>query len=208
MYRYLLDTNVVVVFQKAGCLDALVNAAFVAITSVKMAMVDDVYDELTVPKPGKPKTAEMIQASAVIKPSKIQVEEISVGSTEDAIRTSLLSRTKGKPGAGEAASVAFAVARHDHIMVTADRKAVAGAAKLYAELPGEVGRILGVHAFLRTLVDWCALDLAIARRVSDMAYTASNLDPPLWWVTWSVTPRHASGALIAMLPAGQAKRLP
>jgi predicted nucleic acid-binding protein len=180
MYRYLLDTNVVVIFQKAGRLDALVAAA-----SVPMAMVDDVYDELTVPKLGKPKTAEMIEVAVAIRESAIKVEEISAGSTEDAIRTSFLARTRGRPGAGEAASVAFAVERDDHVVVTTDRAAVASPARLYAELPGEVGRMLGLHAFLRTLVDWTALDRAVARHVSDEAQTLSNLDPPHWWAAWS-----------------------
>lgn len=61
VYRYLLDTNVVVVFQKAAHLRALVAAA----STISMAMVDDVYDELTVPKPGRPTRAEMSDAARI-----------------------------------------------------------------------------------------------------------------------------------------------
>jgi predicted nucleic acid-binding protein len=164
MWRYILDANVVVVFQKAGRLAALVVAA----SQVSMAMVDDVYDELTVPKPGKPATAEMREVARVFHGSVITVEAILVGS----------------PGLGEAASVAFAVHRHDHVVVTTDRKAVAGAAKLYAELPGEVGRIIGLHALLRTLVGRGALAVGIATEVADAAKEASNLDLPVWWQAW------------------------
>jgi predicted nucleic acid-binding protein len=178
MWRYILDANVVVVFQKAGRLAALVVAA----SQVSMAMVDDVYDELTVPKPGKPATAEMREVARVFHGSVITVEAILVGSPEDRIRTSL--RARGNPGLGEAASVAFAVHRHDHVVVTTDRKAVAGAAKLYAELPGEVGRIIGLHALLRTLVGRGALAVGIATEVADAAKEASNLDLPVWWQAW------------------------
>jgi len=185
MYRYLLDANVVIVFQKSGRLDALVAAA----SHVEMAMVDDVYDELTVPRPGKPRTPEMREAESLLKGSAIQVEPISVSSPEDGIRTNL--RARGTRGAGEAASVAFAVSRDDHIVVTTDRKAVAGAAKLYSELPGEVGRILGLHAFLRTLEERDALRLAVATDVSDAAQKESNLEPPLWWQGWTSAHEHA-----------------
>ena len=81
MYRYLLDTNVIVVFQRAEHLDALVVAA----ATVSMAMVDDVYDELTVPKPTKHKTPEMDAARAVLGACAIPIEQILAGSPEDGI---------------------------------------------------------------------------------------------------------------------------
>jgi hypothetical protein len=34
------------------------------------------------------------------------------------------------------------------------------------------------------LVECGALDLAVARHVSNKAQAESNLEPPLWWVTW------------------------
>jgi len=181
VYRYLLDANVIVVSQKATRLEALIAAA----AAVPMAIVDDVYDELTIPKPGKPETPEMREAARVLRSGALAVETILAGSSEDAARTSL--RARGNPGAGEAASVAFARARGDHIVVTADRKAVAGAARLYAELPGEVGRILGLHAFLRTLVERSAIDAQVAAAISTAAMLESNLSPPLWWLGWLST---------------------
>ncbi|MEO7331504.1 MAG: hypothetical protein ABI193_23210 [Minicystis sp.] len=178
-YRYLVDTNVIVVFQKAGHLGALVTAA----STVSMAMVDAVYDELTVPKPTRTMTPEMRKAEGLLRESAIEIEEIILSSAEDDLRSRL--RARGNPGPGEAASVAFAVSRSDHIVVTTDRKAVAGAAKLYNELPGEVGRILGLHAFLRTLFERGALDQAIVATVAAVAKRESNLDPPLWWQAWA-----------------------
>jgi predicted nucleic acid-binding protein len=178
VYHYLLDTNVVVVFQKAAHLPALVVAA----SKVSIAMVDDVYDELTVPKPGRPPRAEMREATKLLGGSAIRVVEILSDSPEDGIRTKL--RARGNPGPGEAGSVAFAVPRDDHIVVTTDLKAIAGAAKLYAELPGEVGRVLGLHAFLRMLFDRAALAITIAGEVADVGRVESNLEPPLWWAAW------------------------
>jgi predicted nucleic acid-binding protein len=178
VHHYLLDTNVVVVFQKAAHLPALVVAA----SKVSIAMVDDVYDELTISKLGRPPRAEMREAASLLGGSAIRVVEILDGSPEDGIRTKL--RARGNPGPGEAASVAFAVTRDDHIVVTTDLKAVAGAAKLYAELPGEIGRVLGLHAFLRMLVARDALAITIAGEVSDAGRAESNLEPPLWWAAW------------------------
>jgi len=178
VYRYLLDANVIVVFQKAARLAELVTAA----STIQMAMVDDVYDELTIPKPGKPITPEMREAARVLSGSAVAIEVILASSPEDVTRTSL--RARGNPGAGEAASVAFASPRGDHIVVTADRRAVAGAARLYAELPGETGRIVGLHTFLRMLVERGALEPAIAAEVAGAAHHASNLSPPIWWQAW------------------------
>ena len=166
------------VFQKANHLPELVGAA----SKVSIAMVDDVYDELTVPKPGRPPRAEMREAARLLGGSKVSVVEILGDSPEDGIRTNL--RARGNPGPGEAASVAFAITRDDHIVVTTDLKAVAGAAKLYAELPGEVGRVLGLHALLRRLVERDALAITIAGEVSDVGRAESNLEPPLWWAAW------------------------
>ena len=79
------------------------------------------------------------------------------------------------------------------VFVSDDAKAVAGGPKLYRELPGEVGRIIGLHAFLRTLVERSALEKAVAREISMRAKLSSNLDPPLWWDTWEKPPLPVRG---------------
>ena len=72
MVRYLLDANVVIVFQKAGHLSELAGAA----ERVPIVMVDDVQDELTKAKPGKPSTPAMRDAERALGSSAIQRIEI------------------------------------------------------------------------------------------------------------------------------------
>lgn len=181
MLRYLLDANVVIKFQQARRLDELATAA----AAVPMAIVDDVRDELTVPtKPGKPMTAEMMEAARMLGDSAIALFEITVPSPEVAIRAGLRARGAGR---GEAGSVAVASQHLDLIFVTEDAKAVAGKPKLYRELPGETGRILGLHAFLRVLVERGAIGAESAIGISEAAKTVSNIDPPLWWSGWMGT---------------------
>ncbi|MBK9266097.1 MAG: hypothetical protein IPM54_40715 [Polyangiaceae bacterium] len=142
-----------------------------------MAIVDDVLDELTQPRRHiDPLTNWMKEADRVLRASAIEVIEIIANTNEDAIRTLL----KASVGNGEAASISVASHRLDLIFVTEDNKAVHGNAKLYRQLPGEVGRIMGLHAFLRVLVERDALAPAHAKTV------ATVRDPalPHWWTSW------------------------
>jgi hypothetical protein len=177
MLRYLLDANVVIKFQQAGLLDELAKAA----VKVPLAIVDDVRDELTVPKTGKSTTADMRAVARVLDDSSIELLAIEVPSPQVSIRKALLAR---KAGLGEAGSVAIASQHPNLIFVTEDAKAVEGKPKLYRELPGETGRILGLHAFLRVLVERGAIAADSALGVSTAAKTISNIDPPLWWRGW------------------------
>lgn len=178
MIRYLLDTNTLIVFQRAGHLDTLLDAAAL----VPMVIADDVHSELTVPRPGKPMTPELAQAARALSKNAIPAIEIDAGSAEDQARTAL--RRLNNTGAGEAGSIALAARRLDLIFVTEDVKAVAGRAKLYRELPGDTGRVVGLHAFLRTLVERDALDESVALDVATAARSWSHLEPPLWWGEW------------------------
>lgn len=176
MVRYLLDTNAVIPFQRAGCLKALVAAA----KSVPMAIVDDVLEELTVPrKPTDPETNLMKEAGRELRGSSVELIEVLAGSEEDATRGVLMAFVDR----GEAASIAVASRRSDLIFVTEDVRAVQGKPKLYRELPGDVGRIIGLHALLRVLVERGALSAALARAVA----ASRDLDPPLWWTGWTAS---------------------
>jgi hypothetical protein len=177
MFRYLLDANVVIKFQQAGLLDELAKAA----AKVPMAIVDDVRDELTVPKRGKPITAEMKEAARVLGDGVIELLEIEADSFEDKTRIALRAR---RAGAGEAGSVAIASQHPNLIFVTEDAKAVEGKPKLYRELPGETGRIIGLHAFLRVLVERGALVADSVRAMDAVARMRGEFAPPLWWDEW------------------------
>ncbi|WP_437947558.1 hypothetical protein WME98_43540 [Sorangium sp. So ce296] len=176
MVQYLLDANVVIPFQRAGGLKALVAAA----NSVPMAIVDDVLEELTLPrKPTDPETNLMKEADRELRGSSIELIEVLAGSEEDATRTTLMAFVDR----GEVASIAVASRRLDLVFVTEDVRAVQGKPRLYRELPGEVGRILGLHAFLRVLVERGALSATLARAVA----ASRDLDPPLWWAGWTAS---------------------
>lgn len=174
--RYLLDANIFIVSQRAERLGQLASAAGV----VSCAVVDDVSDELTIAKRGKPLTDAMREAARILDEGRIHRIKILPNTPADVIRTELSKRV----GKGEAASIAIAAQDLDLVFVSDDAKAVAGGPKLYRELPGEVGRIMGLHAFLRTLVERGALAKAVAREISTIAKLSSNLDPPLWWEAW------------------------
>lgn len=177
MFRYLLDSNVVITFQRASCLADLAGAA----ATVGLAIVDDVVEELTQPpRPADPVTAKMKEVSRVLGGGSIGVIPIVAGSPEDGIREAL----RRLVGAGEAASVAVAMRQPDLIFVTEDIRAVEGERlRLYRELPGEVGRIIGIHSLLRVLVERGAISAQIAIKVS-AAGDRSN-GAPLWWADWA-----------------------
>ncbi len=176
MVRYLLDSDVVIPFQRADGLDALAAAAKV----VPMAIVDDVFEELTRPKkPTDPVPHWMKKADEALRRSSIELIEVFAGSAEDTTRDVLMRVV----GTGEAASVAVAARRSELIFVTEDARAIHGNPKLYRELPGDVGRVMGLHAFLRVLVERGALSAKLARAVA----VSRDLVPPLWWSDWAAS---------------------
>jgi hypothetical protein len=124
----------------------------------------------------------MKDVARVFSESPIAVIEIAVGSTEDRVREAL----KRMVGAAEAASIAVALQRPDLIFVTEDIRAVEGEKlKLYRELPGEVGRIMGLHALLRVLVERGAIATKVATMISASGDRSNG--PPLWWPGWVAT---------------------
>ncbi len=180
MPSYLLDANVFVCFQNAGRLEALVAAAAV----VQMAMVAEVHAELTLPRPGRSMTSALREAARMLDGKAIPILEILLGTPEEAIHTSLI---QGKSrGRGEAASTALAIGRLDLVFVTED---VGAARRAYRELPAETGRVMGMHAFVRWLVECDALTPAESIDVAKAAKSASNIEPPLWWAVWASTHR-------------------
>lgn len=80
----------------------------------------------------------------------------------------------------------------DLIFVTEDIRAVEGERlRLYRELPGEVGRIIGIHSLLRVLVERGAISAQIAIKVSAAGDRSNSV--PLWWADW-VAERGTLGA--------------
>ncbi|HEX2569890.1 MAG TPA: hypothetical protein VH877_10075 [Polyangia bacterium] len=76
---YLLDTQIVVGFQRAGRLQTLTDASAI----VPLVLVEEVYDELTDPVSKKPDTLQRgRQAQTAIDAARFMVRSIAVGSPE------------------------------------------------------------------------------------------------------------------------------
>src|SRR5438045_1355552 len=96
---YLLDTGIVLGFQKAGHLDALTEAS----AMVPIAIVEKVYDEITDPRDGRHAKAASL-AKRNIDDSRFAVRSIAVGSPASATFASLrIGKTNPTADLGEAA---------------------------------------------------------------------------------------------------------
>jgi hypothetical protein len=173
---YLLDTGIVLGFQKSGHLEALTEAS----GRVRIAIVEEVYDEITDPRGGKHAVAAC-QAKRAIDGSGIELRSIPVGSPA-ASTFSLLRIGKTSPTAdlGEAASIAVAVHDGSVTFVTND---AAASLRALQELRG---RTLSFHPFLGILAEGGGLPAtragAIAQAIRGLGdWRASH---PLWWDAW------------------------
>jgi hypothetical protein len=173
---YLVDTGVVLGFQKAGHLDALADAGH----GISLVLVEEVYDEVTDPRNDKHAVAAR-DAKRLIDASKVRVCSISLGSPAAATHSSIRAGKKSATAdLGESASIAFAVHNAGFTFVTND------AAASLRGLQGLRGRTLSFHPFLALLVESGALlrhrseAIAIAiRKLSDW-----RAIQPVWWDDW------------------------
>lgn len=176
---YLLDANVLLDFQQAGALPALVNAA----ESSPLAVAEKVLDEVSVPKPSD--SGDLIgkkrQAATILKGSRIRIVEILPQSPADALMRALLAPLKSltDKDQGEAASVASAASDSDLVFVTGDKVAVLWGLN---ELFGSGERVMRVPVFVRLMHEAAALDTAAVRTVA--ARAASHGKVPTWWPAW------------------------
>jgi hypothetical protein len=173
---YLLDTGIVLGFQKASQLDALTDAA----AHVPIAIVEEVYDEVTEPRGGKHAALASL-AKRAIDGSNIELRSIAVGSPESATFGAFRAG-KSSPTAdlGEAASIALAAHDGSLTFVTND---AAASLRALQELRG---RTLSFHPFLAILVERVGLSAA---RAGALATTIRGLGDwrathPLWWDAW------------------------
>jgi hypothetical protein len=172
---YLLDTGIVLGFQKCGHLDALADAA----SSVAVALVEEVYDEITDPRGGKHVDAAS-KARRVIDASKISLCSIPLGSTEARTFSAIRRGRTSSADLGEAASIAVAVHGPSYVFVTND-----GAASLRS-LQELRGRTMSFHPFLRVLADAGAIG---PERSDEIATAIQGLrdwgaTQPTWWGQW------------------------
>jgi len=140
---FLLDTGIVLGFQKSRHLDALMAGS----VRVPPVITEEVYDEITDPHGGKHGPAASA-AKKAIDGSRIEVRSIALGSDAAMTFASLrIGKTSPTADLGEAASIA--VAAHDRAItfVTND-----GAASLRS-LQELRGRTVSFHPFVAILVE-------------------------------------------------------
>jgi hypothetical protein len=174
--RFLLDTGIVLGFQKAGHLDALVGSA----ARVPLALAEEVYDEITDPRGGRHGDAAA-RAKRAIDGSAIDVRSIMTGSAAETTFSALRAgRASPTADLGEAASIALAAHDPDLTFVTND------AAASLRSLQELRGRTLSFHPLLRALVEGGGLPAA---RAGELAVAIRTLGDwrathPLWWDAW------------------------
>jgi len=156
---FLLDANVLLDFQRAEVLPALVKAA----ERVDFAVAEKVLDEVTVPKRDD---------SGDVVGKKRQAAKILAGSR---IRTVTLT----DKDQGEAASVAAAASDSNLVFVAGDKVAVLWALN---ELFNSGERVMRVPVFIRLLHEKRALEPGTVREVADRATSHGTI--PTWWASW------------------------
>jgi hypothetical protein len=176
---FLLDANVLLDFQNASLLPALVEAAQV----VDMAIAEKVFDEVTLPKVDD--SSDLVrkkkQAALALRDSPIAKIEILPGTPESALMQALLAplQTIKEKDHGEAASIAIAATDANLLFVTGDKTAVLWALN---ELFHKGERVMRVPVFVRTLFERDALDLTTLKGVAERAVSHGAI--PSWWASW------------------------
>lgn len=176
---FLLDTNVLVDFQDAQLLPALVDAA----RTIDMAVAEKVFDEVTLPKADDSNgiVGKKLQAAAALQGAPIKKIEILPGTQEATLMQALLAplKTVKEKDQGEAASIAIAASDAGLLFVTGDKTAVLWALN---ELFHTGERVMRVPVFIRTLFQSGALPASAVKRVAKFA--ASHGAVPSWWQSW------------------------
>jgi hypothetical protein len=173
---YLLDTGIVLGFQKSGHLDALTDSARV----LPIGLVEEVYDEITDPRGDRHKKAAA-EAQTAIDGSRIEVRSIALGSAAaQTMGTLRLGKTSRTADLGEAASIA--VAAHDPVLTFVTNDAAASLRALQ-ELRG---RTLSFHPFLALVVEAGGLSSERAAHIAKAIQALSDwrATHPHWWERW------------------------
>lgn len=175
----LLDTNVLVDFQKSELLPSLVRAAQI----LEMAVAEKVFDELTLPKVDD--SGDIVgkkrRAAAALQGARITRIEILPGTREATLMQALLAplQTVKEKDQGEAASIAIAASDANLLFVTGDKAAILWALN---ELFHTGERVMCVPVFVRTLFERGALTASAVRQLAPRA--VSHGATPSWWQSW------------------------
>lgn len=168
---WLLDAGVFIRAEHAGRLVDLLHAA----ETVPVAVVREVYDEVTAPQTRKAAIlARAVATKRNLDTSKVVVREIPLVSKAANRFAAFRSGRATANDAGEAASVALAVSDDELVFVTVEKGAAwLGLREIHP-------RVTVLAWFLRSLVESGAMSMSVA---TDIA--SSDPTPlPFWWPEW------------------------
>lgn len=169
---FVLDTGVVLGFQKAAQLAVLVQAS----QKVPLILIEEMYDEIVRPRNNK-HSEQARQAKELFQASAFMVVSLDVDGSEAAILAKLRGGKASPSDMGEAASIAYAYSHEECIFVTND---AAAALQALTELRG---RTMAFFPFVAELVRASAMDENDARRLSTTipALRDWRATVPTWW---------------------------
>lgn len=176
---YLLDANVVIDFDQAGALSALVRQSV-----VDVQVVEQVYVELCTPLDDDPshRRSEKQRRAKLLKSRFSTPIEILPGTHAAQVMRHLQSRkTSNNPAKdrGEAASIAAASVDRELCFVAEDTGAVRYA---LGELFDSGERVQRLAPFVRVLYERGAIDRAAVSGLGGLKKIREY--PPSWWATW------------------------
>lgn len=176
---YLLDANVVIDFDQARALSALVTQRV-----VELQLVEQVYDELCTPLDDDPshRRSEKQRRAKLLKSRFSTPLEILPGTPAAQVMRHLQSRKRSNNPAkdrGEAASIAAASVDRELCFVAEDTGAVRYA---LGELFDSGERVQRLAPFARLLHKAGLLDRGAMMRLASLPVIREN--PPSWWATW------------------------
>lgn len=176
---FLVDANVFIDFQKSNLLSELVQVSH----SVKVAIAEQVFEELTFPKKedSEKRKGEKRVALSSLRQSQLDIIEIGPETAEAKLMETLLAplKTLKEKDRGEAASIAIASCSSELVFVTGDNTAIVWALN---ELFGTGERVMRVPVFIRKLYECGALSAIAVKGVAERA--ASHGQIPTWWTSW------------------------
>lgn len=197
--RYLLDTNIVIAFQKTGALDDLLKIA----RSAQLALSEMVFDELTSKRGSTPAVQAHIAEAAAKLPERIEVIRPVADPSSPIVATYLKLRARqtskvvcSSRNEGEDESLAIALHEEDIVFVCHDGEALLATVN---ELGSE--RVLSFHQFLRHLVEKDMLPISTADRIAKTLEAQKRHEEPnryqaysvpLWWGDWLAMRLHAA----------------
>jgi len=178
MARFVLDTGVVIGFQKAGRLDDLVDASRV----VSLALIEEAFDEIVRPRNGKHKAAAA-SAQAALTASGMTIIALDVAGPEATTLAELRSGKTSPSDLGEAASIAYSIHHDDCTFVTND---AAAALQSLGELRG---RTMAFFPFVAHLVESEAMKFEVAELLAMKIPTLPDWRAviPTWWRAFGVS---------------------